>query len=162
MVRYTRTEHLIPSKWSNKWRCSQHTSAKLTNSYPLRPRRVTWIQTIREGVYVKSGRSGALTPGKLILAWAAEPMNDTYSRNVKPAQPDPCERQRFHGPFALGIIHKRPTNGNRGWVSYLNGERTQRYRWALSKLILHEIKPQIHSSPSQDLNSQYHCSKVTV
>ncbi len=30
------------------------------NSYPLRARRITWIKTKREGVYVKSGRSGAL------------------------------------------------------------------------------------------------------
>ncbi len=36
-----------------------------SNPFPLCPRRVTWIQTEREGVYVKSGRSGALKPGKL-------------------------------------------------------------------------------------------------
>ncbi len=40
-----------------------------SNSCPLRPRhRVTWIKTKREGVYVKSGRSGAPKPGKFSLA----------------------------------------------------------------------------------------------
>ncbi len=35
---------------------------------PLASRRVTWIKTKREGVYVKSGRSDALKPGKLNFA----------------------------------------------------------------------------------------------
>ncbi len=62
----SRLSTCCPTKRS-KWRCSQHTSENQTPN-PLCPRRVTWIQTDREGVYVKSGRSGALKPGKVNLA----------------------------------------------------------------------------------------------
>ncbi len=34
----------------------------------MRPRRVTWIKTKREGVYVKSERFGSLKLGMLSLA----------------------------------------------------------------------------------------------
>ncbi len=34
-----------------------------------------WIKTKKDGVYVKSRRSGALEQGKLNLAWAAKPLN---------------------------------------------------------------------------------------
>ncbi len=50
--------------------------AVLSSSYPLRPHRVTWIKTKREGVYVKSGRSGALKPGKLGLGCEANKCSD--------------------------------------------------------------------------------------
>ncbi len=41
----------------------------ILNFYPLRPRRVTWIKTEREGV--KSGRFGVHKPGKLGLSCKA-------------------------------------------------------------------------------------------
>ncbi len=39
-----------------------------SNSYSLRPRRVAWIKTKMEGVYVKSGRSDAHKPDKFDLS----------------------------------------------------------------------------------------------
>ncbi len=45
-----------------------------SNSYPLRPRRVTWIKTKREGV--KSGCSGALKPDMLGLSCKANKCSD--------------------------------------------------------------------------------------
>ncbi len=45
-----------------------------SNSYPLRPRRVTWVKTKREGV--KSGRSSALEPGKLGMSCKANKCSD--------------------------------------------------------------------------------------
>ncbi len=45
-----------------------------TNSYPLRPRRVTWIKTKREGV--KNGRSSTDKPSKLGLRCKADKCRD--------------------------------------------------------------------------------------
>ncbi len=42
-----------------------------SNTYPLHPSHVTWIQTERNGVYVKSGHPGALKPDKLGLGCKA-------------------------------------------------------------------------------------------
>ncbi len=47
-----------------------------SNSNPLRPRCVTWVQTKREGVHVKSGRSGALKPDRLGLSYEAPKYSD--------------------------------------------------------------------------------------
>ncbi len=79
------------------------------NSFPLCPRRATWIQAKREGVYAKSGRSGAFEPGKLGLSSKAykccdaatgdlgvltspEPPSKLISL-VLPVQPAPDERR---------------------------------------------------------------------
>ncbi len=45
-----------------------------SNSYALRPRRVTWVKTKREGV--KSGHSGAFKPDKLGLSCKANKCSD--------------------------------------------------------------------------------------
>ncbi len=79
-----------------------------SNFYPLRPRRVAWIKTEREGV--KSGRSGALKREKLGLACKANkcsdagtgdfgvlPTQETLSMNpVMPAQPAPGECRHMY------------------------------------------------------------------
>ncbi len=62
-----------PTKWSNKWRCYQHTSARQT---PLRPRhRVTWIKT-KKGGSMKNGCFSALKPERLGLSCKANKCRD--------------------------------------------------------------------------------------
>ncbi len=51
-----------------------------SNFYPLRPRRVTWIKTKREGV--KSGRSGAHKPDMLSLYCKANKCTDTGAEDL--------------------------------------------------------------------------------
>ncbi len=48
-----------PKKWSNKWRCNQHTS---TDQTPIHG----YLDLNQKGGRVKSGCSGALKPGKQV------------------------------------------------------------------------------------------------
>ncbi len=87
-----------PKKRSNKW---------WSKSYPLHPRRVTWIKTKRERV--TSGCSGALKPDRLGLNWKANKCrvartgnfgvlttHETLPCRAIPAQPAPGECRLKH------------------------------------------------------------------
>ncbi len=94
-----------------------------SNSYPLRPRRVTWTETKREGV--KNEFSGAVKPSRLGLSYKANKCSDTATVNLgvltthetspclslaMPAQPTPieCRLKLEVVPFVPECVCVRP------------------------------------------------------
>ncbi len=93
----------------------------------MRPRRVTWIKTKREGV--KSGFSGALKPGRLGLGFKVNKCCDVWiwdlgvqtthetSPRLNPLRLNATSRQDKSTPFACHT--KKSSSTLSGWPLYL-------------------------------------------